>query len=609
MNPNRYDVKLRKNTYVGNIVKIAEINDFMKEDENNSTDCIRRIGTMKSNDLDISSRPKDISTGIPEIITELKENSYENLNNNEKLLADKLFEGMASVFAKDDMDLGRTNVAEHIIDTGEAQPIKQRPVAFKGEEEKEIKKMLEKDVIQESNSPWGSPIVLVKKKDGTTRFCIDYRKLNLVTKGDCYPLPRMDDCFDSLSGAKWFSTLDLASGYWQIPVHPKDREKTAFISKSGLYEFKVLPFGLSNAPSTFERCMESVLRNLQWQTCLIYLDDIIVFGKTFEEHIERLREVLCRLQQAGLKLKPSKCRLFKKSVLFLGHTISEEGLSTDPKKTEALRSWPEPTSVTEIRSFLGFCSYYRRFVRNFSHIARSLSNLTSKNVKFSWSEECQKAFDELKSKLHQSPVMAYPKKDCDFILDTDASDQGIGAVLSQKQDGQEKVIAYGSRTLNKSEQRYCVTRKELLAVVFFMNYYRHYLIGRHFLVRSDHKPLQWIFKLKDPTGQLARWLETLTSFDFTMGYRMGKAHNNADGMSRHPCPPYACTCYEFEESLDCGPCKKCEKKMTITINSVTTRSTNTTENDTDSSWIQKYSNSEIRAHQLNDPKPDQSQGQ
>ena len=211
--------------------------------------------------------------------------------------------------------------------------------------------------------------------------------------------------------------------------------------------------------------------------------------------------------------------------------MSEEGITTNPEKTEALNSWPAPTSVTEVRSFVGFCSYYRKFIRNFSLIARPLSTLTSKTVKFRWTEECQEAFQELKNKLLSAPIMSFPNETGEFILDTDASDV----------------------------KRYCVTRKELLATVFFINYYRHYLIGRHFLVRTDHKPLKWLFNLKDPSGQIARWLETLASFNFSMSHRAGKSHSNADGMSRHPCPPHACTCCE-EVLLDCGPCKKCEKE-------------------------------------------------
>ena len=318
--------------------------------------------------------------------------------------------------------------------------------------------------------------------------------------------------------------MDLASGYWQIPVREEDKPKTAFVSKSGLYEFQFMPFGMVNAPSTFERCMETILRGLHWKTCLIYLDDIIVFSETIEEHLSRLTEVLTRIRDAGLKLKTSKCHFFKREVVFLGHIISESGISTDPAKIESIQNWKTPTNVHEVRSFMGLCSYYRRFIKNFSDIAQPITKLTCKGQAFIWSANCQLAFDKLKEQLTKSPIMAYPREDCIFILDTDASNFGIGAVLSQIQDNQERVIAYGSRSLNKSERQYCTTRKELLAIVNFIKHFRPYLIGKQFLVRSDHQPLKWIFKLQDPTGQTARWLELLAAYDFQVNYRPGKKH-------------------------------------------------------------------------------------
>ena len=252
-----------------------------------------------------------------------------------------------------------------------------------------LQTMLEQGVIQTSFSPWAAPIVLVKKKDGTTRFCVDYRKLNDVTKKDAYPLPRIDDTLDALSGAKIFSTLDLASGYWQVEMDPNDREKSAFVTHQGLYEFNVMPFGLCNAPSTFRRLMEYVLAGLQWSTCLIYLDDIIIYGRDFEEHLTRLREVFVRLRDAGLKLRPPKCYFLRREVEYLGHVISENRVSTDPAKVERIIKWPAPKNVRERRSFLGLASYYRRFIKNFATIAAPLHRLTEKNKPFYWNESCQ----------------------------------------------------------------------------------------------------------------------------------------------------------------------------------------------------------------------------
>ena len=409
---------------------------------------------------------------IPEYLMDLYKQATEGLRLDQKQEVAYLLKEMRTVFAANPNDLGRTTVAEHEIHTGDAAPIKQRPrrtpISFKGEEEKEIKSMLEKGVIRESSSPWSSPVVLVRKKDGTTRFCVDYRRLNEVTRKDSYPLPRMEDCFDTLTGSKFFSTMDLASGYWQIKMKDADRAKTAFVTRSGLYEFLVMPFGLVGAPSTFERCMETVLRQLQWQTCLVYLDDVIVFSSDFQEHVHRLREVLLRIKSAGLKLKPAKCHFFRKQVAFLGHVVSEDGIATDPEKIQAVVSWPPPTNVTQVRAYLGFCSYYRRFIPNFSQIAHPLSRLTGKQVPFHWTKECNDAFEKLKGQLISAPIMAYPTDTGEYLLDTDASDVAIGAVLSQTQGGKLCTIAYASRSLNKAERKYCVTRKELLAIVNFI---------------------------------------------------------------------------------------------------------------------------------------------
>jgi len=259
-------------------------------------------------------------------------------------------------------------------------------------------------VIQPSQSPWASPIVLVQKKDGSTRFCVDYRRLNKVTRKDSYPLPRVDDLLDSLAGAQWFTTLDLASGYWQVEVDPEHREKTAFTTGQGLYEFRVMPFGLCNAPSTFQRLMELVLAGLEWDICLAYLDDIVVFGRTFSEHLQRLRTVLSRIKSANLKLSPKKCQFFQQSVSFLGHIISCHGVSTDPTKVESIRKWPVPVDVQELRSFLGLASYYRRFVKGFADIAAPLHKLLQKCT-FTWSEDCDIAFKSPKQKLLSAPVL------------------------------------------------------------------------------------------------------------------------------------------------------------------------------------------------------------
>ena len=344
----------------------------------------------------------------------------------------------SDIFVLSSDDFGRTAKIQQKIDTGNTPPIRQQtrrmPTIRKDQASKLVHEMLDKDVIQPSESPWASPVVLVKKKDGSTCFCVDYRRVNAVTRKDAYPLPRVDETLDTLAGSKWFSTLYLISGYWQVEVSPEDREKTAFTTPSGLFEFKVMPFGLCNAPATFQRLMDMVLAGMQWKNCLVYLDDVIIVGKTFQDHMHNLREVFQRLKEAGLTLKPTKCNFCSVQVEFLGHIVSADGVRTDPSKTEKVAQWPVPTNRKEIQQFLGLANYYRRFMNNFATIAKPLHSLTEKTAKFEWTSKCQTVFEELRHRLITAPVLAFPDYEREFILDTDASDTGIGAVLSQVQE-------------------------------------------------------------------------------------------------------------------------------------------------------------------------------
>ena len=442
-------------------------------------------------------------------------------------------------FSSDKGELGRTNLVLHDIQTGASRPIKQPPRRVPPQHREKVDElvedMLSQGVIEPSTSPWASPIVLVKKKDGSLRFCVDYRKLNAVTEKDAYPLPRIDDTISAFNGAQWFSTLDLTSGYWQVGMTEEAQKKAAFCLPGGLYQFKVLSFGLCNAPGTFERLMERVLAGLSWKSCLLYLDDIIVYSRTFEEHVSHLGEVLDRIQEAGMKLKPSKCQLFCPEVSFLGHIIGRDGVRTDPTKTEAIERWATPRNVTDVRSFLGLCGYYRKFVHKFSEIAAPLHELTKKRAVFEWELPQEDAFQTLKEKLVTAPILSYPRDHGRFVLDTDASDTGIGAVLSQEQDGHERVLMYLSRSLTKEERRYCVTRKELLAVVYSVQQCKQYLLGRRFLIRTDHGSLTWLTNFKEPQGQIARWIEILSPYDYSIQHRPGRSHQNADALSRDPC--------------------------------------------------------------------------
>ena len=346
---------------------------------------------------------------------------------------------------------GYTDAVEHTINTGTSAPIRCAPRRMSPQkikkEEDCVTEMLTGGQIEPSDSLWSAPVVLVTKKDGGTRFCVDYRRLNLARVKDGYPLPRRDDTLDMLAGKRWFSTLDLASGYWQVSLSPEARCKTAFATHSGLFQFKVMPFGLCNAPATFERLMDQVLQGLRWSTStitMVYLDDIISFGTTFEDALDNLTLIFERLRTYGLQLKSTKCHLFQTSVPFLGHVAGRRGLECDPKKMEYIKSWPVPDCLKSVRQFLGFVGYYRRFIPCFADLAEPLVALTGKDVPFVWRPECATAFLQLWDALIRAPILAFPTESGDYILDTDASNFGLGGVLSQIHNDEECVIAYCS---------------------------------------------------------------------------------------------------------------------------------------------------------------------
>ena len=450
------------------------------------------------------------------------------------------------VFSLEEGERGETPLVTMGIDTGDTpskkQPPRRMPFMVREEVAKQLKSMQRDGVIQPSNSPWSSPVVMVRKKDGSHRFCVDYRALNSVTKADTYPLPRIDDLLDQLNGARYFSTLDLASGFWQVQMEPASREKTAFVTPHGLYEFLVMPFGLTNAPAVFQRLMQKVLNGLNpesgKQFVVAYLDDILIFSETLQDHLTHLQKVINRLKTANLKLKPTKCMFMRKELEYLGHVITAEGLKPNLRITEAVRNFPTPENVPSVRRFLGMASYYRRFIAGFAKTAQPLHQLTAKNVPFQWSPECETAFVALKDKLVTPPVLAYPRFGEGFTLETDASISGLGAVLSQKQaDGRLHPVAYASRALNPTEKNYSVTELETLAVVWGITHFHSYLYGGDVTVITDHSAVKPVLEAPNPAGKHARWWTRVHGTGIKsvkIVYRAGRENASADALSRSP---------------------------------------------------------------------------
>ena len=433
----------------------------------------------------------------------------------------------------------------------------------------------------------------------------------------------------------WWSSLDLMSGYWQIELAEKDREKTAFITQYGLFHFTRMPFGLSTAPATFQRAMEVVLRGLQWQQVCCFLDDVVCFGRNFKEAIDALSMVLERFRVYNLKLKPKKCQLMEKEIIFLGRKVSVDGVSINPKSEAVIAEWPRPVNAKQMESFLGFANYHRCFVENYAELSLPLIELTGKKgrKKYQWEQRHDEAFRKIKEALLSTPTLPLPDPDAEFILDTDASDTAIGAALGQMYKGEYRVIAFASSVLTPAQRRYCTTRKELLAVIKFTRHWRHYLLAKRFVVRTDHNSITWLAGFKNIQGQLARWLEELACYDMAIVHRPGVQHTNADSLSRIPDRVKFCDCYMAgmdPEKLPCGGCAFCKRAhqqwsrfeedidnvVPLAVRSIEVierREPDEESDDTDeaeteeetevfrSQWQTVYSKAELRNMQLADP--------
>ncbi|UYV75361.1 hypothetical protein LAZ67_12003633 [Cordylochernes scorpioides] len=443
-----------------------------------------------------------------------------------------------ALFSQHKTDIGRIAV-QHKIHTIEHPPIScrpyRRPLAEYGEIKRQVEELSKKGLIRENQSPWAFPVVLVSKKDGSQRMCIDYRKLNAITIDDKQPLPYIQDMFDRLHNAKYFTTLDIAWGYWHVEMHPDSVEKTAFITNDGHYEFLVMPFGLKNAPSTFQRIIQHIIGNLLWNGVCNYQDDILIYSSTFKDHIELMKKIFDKLKENNIKLKLKKCSFAKQEIRYLGHIIGHNKIKPDPEKTKAINEFPQPKTVKQVRQFLGLAGYYRKFIPKFSQIADPLTSLTRKNKLFKWTTEVNKSFQELKSHLSTDPVLSTYDPSLPCKLYTDASKLGIGAILAQiGNDNQEHVISYYSGKLLPHQQNYSAFELECFAVVQSVEYFEVYLENNTFEVITDHSALEWLFNVKKPKAKYLRWIIELSTKSMKIVHRSGSKQTHVDALSRSP---------------------------------------------------------------------------
>ena len=514
-NKRNYPVEIQKGKYLANVemvdIKVEKsINSVVKELSNKKVDP-RKISEIVGLSVDFSFDQK------------------------KKLI--ELLDKYDHVFSKDEKDIGYYDKNKFKIDTGNEKPIKQRayriPYAQQENVDKLIDDMMQNKIISKSDSPWASPIVLVKKKDGSDRFCVDYRKLNKITIKDNYPVPIIQETLDSLMGASWFTTLDLRSGYWQMALEEEAKKKTAFISRKGLYQFEVLPFGLSNAVAFFQREMENILEGLT--NAKPYLDDIMIHSPTFDGHLTDIEDVFKRLEDANVKLNTGKCLFARRETKFLGFDISKEGIRPSEDKLLAMKNYQVPKNPKQVKRFLGMASYYRKFIPNYSRITEPINKLLKKNQRFVWCEKCSESFNEIINNklLINPPILVFPDFSLEFILTTDASGTGLGAVLSQiDRNGVQHANGYASRLLNTAEKNYSATELECLAVVWGIEYFRPYLYGRHFVINCDHNPLVYIENMKNKSSRVTRWRLGLAEYDKEIRYIKGESNTNADALSR-----------------------------------------------------------------------------
>lgn len=503
---------------------------------------------------DKADKPNTIETAELQIFLvdfTLRDNEGTKLSDVQRNTVNKMINNHKDVFN----EVGpATKETEHRIETLNHLPVASAPYrlpAAKREAlKKEIQVMIDTDVIEESESPWASNVVMKLKPNGKWRICIDYRRLNEVTIADKYPLPLIDDLLQDARGTLFMSTIDLHSGFWQIKIREDDKEKTAFVTPFGMYQFKRMPFGLKNASASFQRLINKFKNSLPEMKILTYLDDIILVSTTFDKHLEELDQVFQQLRKFKLRANREKCHFACAEVKYLGHIITMQGIRADPAKIEAIRCRRPPQDVKQLLSFIQTCSWYRRFIEDFAKIIQPLTNLTKKNVKWEWSQLEQKSFDKLKLSLCMAPILQQVDPDKPFIIKTDASAYAIGAVLVQGELEDEHPIEYASRLLTTAEQNYSTIEREALAVVWSTEKFRGYIDGGVTII-SDHQPLKWLMSLKSPSGRLARWALKLQQYDLKIQYQPGKINVVADCLSRPPCPSTETENHQAEQCMIC----------------------------------------------------------
>lgn len=434
--------------------------------------------------------------------------------------------------------LGKTPVLQHHIDVGSSTPVKQRyhfvSPAIQAVLNKEVDDMLSRGVIEESKSSWSSPVLVVKKSNGKMRFCLDCRAVNKLTVKDAYPMPIIDGILASLHETVFISSIDLKDAFWQIELDPESRDKTAFtVPGRPLYQFRRMPFGLCNAPQTMCRLMDRVLPAELRQFVFVYIDDLLVVSECFDTHIERLKIVAKCLKEANLSINMAKSNFCMREIKYLGHIVGNGTIKPDPGKVEAITNFPPPRTVRQVRSFLGMCGWYQRYIAGYASIAAPITDLLKKNPRFKWTPEAQTAFDTLKTRLTSAPVLSHPDFTKPFVVQCDASNSGVGGVLYQVDDkGDEHPIAFMSQKLNGAQRNYSVTEQECLAAVLSLKKFRGYIEGMPFKVVTDHASLRWLMTQKDLNGRLARWSLKLQGYDFTIEHRKGSANIVPDALSR-----------------------------------------------------------------------------